>query len=136
MNSLYNSPVKKKQKLKHIQAKQFAHLHLVHMSNDELRPSAIDKYIGSRLKFARISKNLTLKKIGSMMNCSYQQINKFENGENSLKVNQLIFLSDKLNVSMKWLLKGLSKSDNIFSNIPYDLQKINKGGNNGNNQTN
>lgn len=125
---------RKKQKLKRIQFDQLTNLNLIYMSNGEIKDEAIDAYIGSRLKFARVCKSLTLQDVAKLMNITYQQVGKFESGENSLKVRQLLKLSDKLNLSMKWIVGGLLNYMNgksVNSSLPYDLQKL-KGGENDN----
>ena len=128
---------RKKQRLRRIQDDQLTYLNLIYMSNGEINDEAIDSFIGSRLRFARVCKGLTLQDVAKLMNITYQQVGKFESGENSLKVRQLIKLSDKLNLSIKWIIGGLINYMNgkyVSSSLPYDLQKL-KGGEN-DNQTN
>ncbi|MEL0176753.1 MAG: hypothetical protein VW810_00450, partial [Pelagibacteraceae bacterium] len=69
---------RKKQRLRRIQDDQLTYLNLIYMSNGEIKDEAIDSFIGSRLRFARVCKGLTLQDVAKLMNITYQQVGKFE----------------------------------------------------------
>ncbi len=67
---------------------------------------AVWKKIGRNIQLIRESRGLTRVELGLIMGCSYQQVYKFETGQNSLAVHQLILLKYSLGTSYKKLLKG------------------------------
>lgn len=116
MSRKYNLRNKKK-RLKDISDKYEILLDKYKLCNtDNTKKEVCDNIIANRLHFARTVNNQTLKYIAQRMGCKYQQIAKFINCENSLKVNQLILWSEKMDVSLKWILKGLNNKGGINDN--------------------
>lgn len=73
------------------------------------KDNAVDKAIGARLRARREELGLSQKSVGAMLDVTYQQIQKFENGKDHLKVSQLKKLADGLKVPQSFLLNGLSE---------------------------
>lgn len=109
MSRMIKSKIKLKQKLKSIMDQNDALLHLIKMSvTDKSKKNAINQYIGNRLHFARTLNGHTLEDIAERLGCRYQQVAKFISGKNALNVDQLVLWSNEMDVSMKWILKGLN----------------------------
>tara|TARA_Y100001937_G_C6887026_1_gene227288 strand:+ start:115 stop:435 length:321 start_codon:yes stop_codon:yes gene_type:complete len=71
--------------------------------NDE---ELVDRLIGQRLRFAREVKGMTQTKVAKIISKTFQQVQKNEKGDNSLKVRTLIRMSDKMGFSLKWFFKA------------------------------
>lgn len=70
------------------------------------RISIIDKLIGLQIKKYRTDANLTQAEIGRMINVKYQQIQKFETGENRIAASQLVMISVKSGKSMEYFVSN------------------------------
>ena len=62
--------------------------------------------IGSRIKNARVAKKLTQSELSEMINVSQKHLSEVERGISSLSVKNLIDLSEILETSLDYLLKG------------------------------
>jgi transcriptional regulator with XRE-family HTH domain len=67
----------------------------------------IDIRIGSRLRAAREMRRMTLGQVGRSMGLTYQQIRKYESGENRLSASRLYHLSLLLAVEPGYFFRGL-----------------------------
>ncbi|MBB3936111.1 helix-turn-helix domain-containing protein [Aureimonas phyllosphaerae] len=67
----------------------------------------IDTRIGSRLRAAREMRRMTLGQVGRSMGLTYQQIRKYESGENRLSASRLYHLSVLLSVDPGYFFRGL-----------------------------
>ena len=68
----------------------------------------LDIHIGQRLKFRRLMQGKTLSEIGSAIGVSFQQIQKYETGKNTISSRKLYALSQLL---------GVVSSDN-YNSLP------------------
>jgi transcriptional regulator with XRE-family HTH domain len=50
----------------------------------------IDKIIGARLREARLKRNMSQKALGDVLGVSFQQIQKYESGQNKISVSRYI----------------------------------------------
>ena len=71
-------------------------------------PTAIDAYIGRRLRSRRLARGLTQAALAQAIGIAFQQLHKYEIGENRLSVSRLYQLSIVLDVSIMWFFEGLS----------------------------
>src|SRR6266516_4691573 len=62
--------------------------------------SVIDEYIGSRIREARLSLNMTQEHLAKALDVSFQQIQKYENGVNGISAVRLFDICKILNVSL------------------------------------
>ena len=62
--------------------------------------------IGARLKYARIRKGLSQEKAGQVIGVTFQQMQKYENGRNSLSGVAAVKLATALEISVSYLLVG------------------------------
>ena len=65
------------------------------------KPS-VDRRIGERIRQRRTEVGLTQHELASALDCSYQQIQKFENGSNRIAAAQLLALAQRLDVPVGW----------------------------------
>ena len=65
------------------------------------KPS-VDRRIGERIRQRRIEFGLTQHQLAEALECSYQQIQKFENGANRIAASQLLALAERLDMPVAW----------------------------------
>jgi transcriptional regulator with XRE-family HTH domain len=65
----------------------------------------IDRRIGERIRQRRTEIGLTQEQLGVVLGCSYQQIQKFENGANRIAAAQLQALAARLEVPIGWFFE-------------------------------
>lgn len=64
--------------------------------------TSIDRRIGERIRQRRTEIGLTQHELAVALDCSYQQIQKFENGSNRIAAVQLLALAQRLDASIGW----------------------------------
>ena len=69
--------------------------------------NAVNKIIGTRLKGVRTNKNLTQSKLAKKLNISFQQVGKYEKGENGLNAIRILQISNILDVPKSYLLENI-----------------------------
>lgn len=80
-----------------------------------------DKYIGKRIRQARIEKGYTQTSIAKMFNISSQQVQKFEFGHNRVTAKMLYKLSDLCDKPMEWFTQDINKNNSFGSTV--ELQR-------------
>ncbi len=60
--------------------------------------SEVDKKIGAQLKNIRIREGLTQKQLSKVMGVTFQQIQKYEKGQNRITASKLYVVSKSLNL--------------------------------------
>jgi len=89
------------------------------------RVTNIDIHVGKKLKLRRINLGLSQQKVGKLMKITFQQIQKYEKGENRISAGKLYKLSKILKVPIIYFFDGLDNNNennnsNIIENIDYD----------------
>lgn len=92
------------------------------MNNRLHSVKSTNKILGENIKDIRKLKNISQKELASGIGVSYQQIQKYEDGTNSINIHRLCLMIDFLNVSLADLFDGLPINDN--DNYIGDLKKI------------
>ena len=64
------------------------------------RASAVDRYIGSRMRDQRLALNMSQAQLGRELGVSFQQIQKYEMGVNRVSAARLYSICKALNVSL------------------------------------
>jgi len=77
------------------------------MPRNQHKLSSIDKHIGERIKVLRMLKKITQAELGKELDVSFQQIQKYESGSNSVKVATLYKISIILKVSILFFYQEL-----------------------------
>lgn len=72
-------------------------------------PSNVDLQIGRNLKSKRLNSGLSLKDVANILQVSFQQIQKYEKGQNRLSASSLFLLSAALGVSIEDFFENVTK---------------------------
>lgn len=72
---------------------------------------AVDKYVGARLKFRRKEFGISQAKLGDMIGVTFQQIQKYERGENRIGASTLYEFAKLLKTDVAYFFKDY----NIYS---------------------
>jgi len=69
--------------------------------------NVLNVVIGERLKDARKKAKLTQTKLAKKLNISFQQIGKYEKGQNGLNAIRIVQISNLLNIPKSYLLENI-----------------------------
>ena len=72
-------------------------------------PSDIDLKIGRNIKLKRIKAGKSLQDLADVLNVSFQQIQKYERGQNKISSGNLFLLSEFLETNINYFFEGLSE---------------------------
>ena len=67
----------------------------------------VDSHIGSRLRALRTEQNLSLQAVGQGLGVTYQQIRKYESGDNRISASTLYRLAGFFHVDPSYFFEGL-----------------------------
>jgi len=76
--------------------------------NTKLKADGRDKLIGARLRTRRKLLSMSQRDLGSIINITFQQIQKYENGKNKISAVRLIDFCSVLKVPITYFFAGLS----------------------------
>ena len=79
-------------------------------SNEE---NAVNKIIGTRLKGVRKNKKITQTKLAKKLNISFQQVGKYEKGENGLNAIRILQISNIFNLPESYLLENIELLEKV-----------------------
>jgi len=79
-------------------------------SNEE---NVLNVVIGERLKDARKKAKLTQSKLAKKLNISFQQIGKYEKGQNGLNAIRILQISNILNLPKSYLLENIELLEKV-----------------------
>jgi transcriptional regulator with XRE-family HTH domain len=68
--------------------------------NSPRSPSAVDRYIGARMRERRFALSVSQEQLGRKLDVSFQQIQKYESGKNRVSAARLFEICKALNVSL------------------------------------
>lgn len=71
------------------------------------RADSIDFHLGNRVRFRRMSLNLSQEKLGADMGVTFQQIQKYEKGTNRISASRLYWIAQALSVPVSYFFEGL-----------------------------
>lgn len=83
------------------------------------------KVIGNNLRRLRLSRGLTQKNIAEELGVSFQQVQKYETGQNKLPIENLVFLKGFYNVSFETFFQGLKIREGTGNDKEF-IQAINE----------
>jgi transcriptional regulator with XRE-family HTH domain len=69
--------------------------------------TAIDRFVGNRIKTQREALGLSQEKLADALKISFQQVQKYERGFNRVGASRLFALATALNVSISYFFEGL-----------------------------
>jgi len=81
------------------------------------RSSAIDKYVGHRLKTRRKEKDLSQGELAESLNISFQQLQKYESGANRISSGRLYVAAKLLGVDITYFYQDIEPSLGDLINI-------------------
>ena len=67
----------------------------------------LNEVVGQRLKIARKNAKLTQTNLAKKLNISFQQIGKYEKGQNGLNAIRIVQISNLLNIPKSYLLENI-----------------------------
>lgn len=81
------------------------------MSRKTEATQAVDRYVGSKIKWYRIQRGLSQDELASRLGISYQQLHKYENGANSASAGRLADIASHLGVTVHEFFIGCGESE-------------------------
>jgi len=81
------------------------------MASDQYSVSKIDSSVGARLRLARRFAHVSQKELGEKIDCSFQQIQKFECGQIRISAGRLFILAQILNVPVDYFFSDFQPVD-------------------------
>lgn len=72
-------------------------------------PHPVDIQVGQRIKAARKLQKLTQTDLADGVGVSYQQIQKYENGDNRVSASMLYEIAQALNIPMAYFYNGIER---------------------------
>ncbi len=86
-------------------------------------PHFVDVEIGSRVRDARLAKNMTQTELGKAIGISFQQVQKYEKGTNRISGSRLWMLSKVLDVPIVYFFDGIEGEDLAAAAAPDALEQ-------------
>ncbi len=84
----------------------------------------VDKHVGSRIRERRRELHISQQEISSILGVSYQQLQKYENGNNRISAGRLFLLAHILKVEVGYFYQGLPPSEELFKDKMNDLDFV------------
>ncbi len=75
----------------------------------------IDKHVGRRLRDRRRSMDLSQQDIAHILSISYQQVQKYESGQNRISAGRLYLLAHIMKTNVGYFYEGLPAGDEILN---------------------
>lgn len=73
-------------------------------------PDPIDIYVGSRVRARRVGLRWSQTKLGKVVDVTFQQIQKYENGTNRIGASNLYKIAHSIGVDVSFFYQGLPES--------------------------
>jgi len=73
-------------------------------------PDPIDKYVGSRVRARRVGLRMSQTKLGQVVDVTFQQIQKYENGTNRIGASNLYKIAHAMGVEVSFFYEGMPES--------------------------
>jgi len=75
------------------------------------RRSALDAYIGARLRLRRLMLGMSQDTLAAQLSLTFQQVQKYENGTNSISAGRLYDLAQALDVPVQYFFNGMDSPE-------------------------
>ncbi len=75
-------------------------------------PHPIDRYVGNKIKTARKLRKMTQTDLAQTIGVSYQQIQKYEKGDNRVSASMMCMIAQAINVPSAYFYEGLEQPNN------------------------
>jgi transcriptional regulator with XRE-family HTH domain len=86
------------------------------------RATPLDKVIGERIKTQRLMLRLSQSDLAERLGCSFQQVQKYENGSNRVSAATLSRISDVLNLPLSYFFDQSSPELQQVTALPLDRE--------------
>lgn len=89
----------------------------------------VDVYVAQRIRKARLMRGMTQATLASQIGCSFQQLQKYEAGQNRVSASRLYEIATALSIEPAYFFDGIGKpvedqTDSIASRIMFALAKV------------
>lgn len=90
----------------------------------------VDDFVAQRIRQARLMRGLTQSGLAAQIGCSFQQLQKYEAGQNRVSASRLYEIAEALDVQPSYFFDGYDSSapqqemDNTASRILFALAKV------------
>lgn len=81
----------------------------------------VDIYVGKKVRHRRKLLGLTQQQLGSTVGIKFQQVQKYESGNNRISASRLWGLSKALNVPIEYFFESLNDNNNTLPAAVHDL---------------
>ena len=80
-------------------------------------PHSTDKYVGNRVRTRRMMLGMSQTNLGDALGLTFQQVQKYEKGENRISASRLQQAAHALQVPVSFFFEGGPKLDNIAGDV-------------------
>lgn len=86
----------------------------------------LDKNIGQLIKFRRKEIGLTQQDLADVLGITYQQVQKYESGQNRIRASMLVKIADVLKVDLMYFYSDFEQKDGLTSSVgdPISLRLV------------
>ena len=70
----------------------------------------MDKFIGRKIYFLRLAKGLSRAELSKVIDVTYQQLQKYENGTNRVSASRLLLIAKALEHEIPYFYEGFERS--------------------------
>ncbi len=84
----------------------------------------VDKHVGNRIRERRRELHISQQDISDILGISYQQLQKYENGNNRISAGRMFLLAHILKVEVGYFYQGLPPSEELFKDKMNDLDFV------------
>lgn len=84
----------------------------------------VDKHVGNRIRERRRELHISQQEISEILGVSYQQLQKYENGNNRISAGRMFLLAHILKVEVGFFYQGLPPSEELFKDKMNDLDFV------------
>ncbi len=95
---------------------------------DEMNP--VDVYVGERLRFGRNMRGISQRNVGKAIGVTFQQVQKYERGTNSIRPSRLLELAQLLKVPVTFFFEDLLKTGGSSNDDGYAIPGAGDSGDN------
>jgi transcriptional regulator with XRE-family HTH domain len=81
-------------------------------------PHPVDRHVGRRVQEKRLGLGLSQTALGKAVGVSFQQMQKYEKGQNRISASKLFEIADFLNVGIPYFFDGYSSRPGVAEEAP------------------
>jgi transcriptional regulator with XRE-family HTH domain len=77
------------------------------MATEDRKPNPVDLHVGARIRLRRKTIGISQEQLSYALGLTFQQVQKYENGQNRVSASKLWDIARKLEVGVEWFFEGL-----------------------------